>query len=588
VISATRGGLSLSLVVTAGVLAAACSGNEGPAPSDPTTTIQVQFSPASIDFGDTRMATVEVRNAGQATVGPVELVAGTVRDAGGAAIAGSRLAVTPSEIPTLASGATREVALELSLGTDIGPGEYTVGLEARVGGELAASLGAGFSVSPGGPPIGFLSISGPSSSSQGDVFAITVEARDAAGQPVEDPEIAWSVSPVSAGFVSADGRFVGYTPVTARVSAEAGSVADTIEVTVTPRSVPQGVFQVRAQGLVSSRFTSDHWEHGRAAYTGTWSCRDGGACGNTLYVWDVIDPASPVLSDSVRVDARVVNDVKVRDGGDLAIITHESSLDGLNGITLLDVTDPLHPVEITRFTAPDLSPGIHNVWIDGDYAYLVVDGAMTSAGLRVLDISDPANPSIVASFYGGSSFLHDVYVRDGLAFLSHWSAGLIVLDVGNGIAGGSPTSPREVSRIVIPGYRVHNTWYWPGSGDAFVGDEIGVPGAVQVIDLTDLRNPRWVATFTLPAAAPHNFWVDEAREIAYFAWYENGVQAVDASGELLGALEEQGRQIAGLQYGTGNFCFGSGGTCTWAPQLHAGHIFVSDLNTGLWVLQPTF
>ena len=33
---------------------------------------------------------------------------------------------------------------------------------------------------------------------------------------------------------------------------------------------------------------------------------------------------------------------------------------------------------------------------------------------------------------------HDVYVRDGLAFLSHWDAGLIILDVGNGMAGGSP------------------------------------------------------------------------------------------------------------------------------------------------------
>jgi len=305
-------------------------------------------------------------------------------------------------------------------------------------------------------------------------------------------------------------------------------------------------------------------------------------------VWDITVRNAPVLIDSIKVDARVVNDVKVRADGTLAIITHEASNDGLNGITLLDLADPLHPTVITRFSPPDLSPGIHNVWIDGDYAYLVVDGAVPSSGLRVLDISDPANPLIVASFYGGGSFLHDVYVRDGLAFLSHWSTGLIILDVGNGVAGGSPTNPVEVSRIAIPGYDVHNAWYWPDSGYVFLGDEIAVPGRVLVVDASDLSTPRQVASFTLAGAAPHNFWVDEAAGIAYFSWYENGIHAVDVSGRLLGELDKQARQVGSIQYDVGGACVAPSGTCSWAPQVHDGFIYVSDLNSGLWVLQPTF
>ncbi|MBT8462814.1 MAG: hypothetical protein KJO44_09880, partial [Gemmatimonadetes bacterium] len=211
-----------------------------------------------------------------------------------------------------------------------------------------------------------------------------------------------------------------------------------------------------------------------------------------------------------------------------------------------------------------------------------------SSGLMVLDISDPANPQIVASFYGGGSFLHDVYVRDGLAFLSHWSTGLVILDVGNGIAGGSPINPVEVSRIAIPGYEVHNAWYWPESGYVFLGDEIRVPGTVRVVDVNDLASPREVASFTLAGAAPHNFWVDEVAGIAYFSWYENGVHAVDVSGRLLGELDKQARQVASIQYDVGGACVSTSGTCSWAPQLHDGFIYVSDLNSGLWVLRPTF
>ncbi len=66
------------------------------------------------------------------------------------------------------------------------------------------------------------------------------------------------------------------------------------------------------------------------------------------------------------------------------------------------------------------------------------------------------------------------------------------------------------------------------------------------------------------------------------------MRALDVSGELMGALERQGREIASIQYGTGTGCFGSSETCTWAPQLHNGLVFVSDLNSGLWVFQTSF
>jgi hypothetical protein len=584
--------LTAVAVLTAMACLAGCadSGSEDPnQPAEPT--IELAFTPSSISFGEERSGLVELQNTGDGAAGPVELAALEVRDGGGNVVPGASLSVSPPAIPTLNAGASRELTLTLNVPPSAASGDYQVTLEARLNGQAEASLGTSFSVAASGPAIATLEITGGASQArQGEVVDFAVSATDDQGQAVDDPAVTWRADPPAAGLVTADGEFVAYAVGTTRIIAGSGEVADTVEVEIAARGAPSGSFEVEWHKPVVRRYTSDHWEHGDVAFTGTWGCRavPGGQCGDALFVWDISVRNAPILVDSVKVDARVVNDVKVSEDGTLAIITHEGSNDGQNGVTLLDLADPLHPAVITRFSPPDLTPGVHNVWIDGDYAYLVVDGAVPTSGLRVLDISDPANPAIVASFYGGGSFLHDVYVRNGLAFLSHWTTGMIILDVGNGVAGGSPTSPVEVSRIAVPGYRVHNAWYWPESGYVFLGDEIALPGRVLVVDVNVLAAPRQVASFTLPDAAPHNFWVDEAAGIAYFSWYENGIQAVDVSGRLLGELEEQGRKVAGIQYDVGGACIASSGACSWAPQLHDGFIYVSDLNSGLWVLRTTF
>ena len=358
---------------------------------------------------------------------------------------------------------------------------------------------------------------------------------------------------------------------------------------------------VVGRGSIEDRFTSDLWVHGDVAYTGTWGVRarpnGPGLRGNRLYVWDVSDPTEPLLADSVSVDAATVNDVKVRDDGTLAVLTHEGSEDGLEGITLLDLSDPLHPTVIGRFTETLEERGVHNVWIDGDYVYAVVNGVSPEAGLRVIDISDPAAPRVAASFYAGSSFLHDVIVRDGLAFLSHWDAGLVILDVGHGIAGGSPESPVEVGRVQTAGGQTHNAWYWPERGYVFVGEEDfggfagGEPGILHVVDVRDLEEPIEVASYRVPGYTPHNFWLDEEREVLYAAWYGAGIRAIDVSGELEGELETQGREVGASLYagqGSAPSCQSASATssCTWAPQLHGGRLYLADMNTGLWILEP--
>lgn len=578
--------LTAVLCLTAPILAC---GDESTSPGDEPTMLE--FTQASLDLGEARDATVWVKNTGARAVGPIAILPGPVTGSGGTEIMGAQLQVDPGEIPTLNPGASARVDLTLALPSEPVPGDYEVSLRASVADELQAELGIAFTIIPL-PPTGTAAsieiTAGSATPRRGDVERYTVSVLDADGSAVTDPSLVLTVEPAGAGLVQTDGRFVGYEPGDAQIIASASGLADTLDITIADRAVPGGSFNVVGMGDTGERSTSDLWVHGDYAYTGTWGCAGGTNCGDRLRVWDIRNPASPDLVNEVVVDARTVNDIKVRADGMIAVMTHELSLDGLNGVTILDMQDPGDPQVLSRFTA-GLNAGVHNVWVEGDFVYIVVDGV--GNGMRVLDISNPSQPRVVAEKFADTSFLHDVYVRDGLAFLSQWDDGLVIVDVGNGIAGGSPENPVEVGRVQTLGGDTHNAWYWPESQYVFVGEEdFGTPGVMHVVDVSNLTRPVEVARFAVPGDTPHNFWMDEEREILYLAWYESGLRALDVSGELLGVLNLQGREIAGIEYGNGFGCpfAGSDATCTWAPQLHNGRIFISDLNTGLWVLEQTF
>jgi hypothetical protein len=64
-----------------------------------------------------------------------------------------------------------------------------------------------------------------------------------------------------------------------------------------------------------------------------------------------------------------------------------------------------------------------------------------------------------------------------------------------------------------------------------------------------------VGSYHLPDAGTHNFWVDEANEILYAAYYNGGVVALDISGTLPADLSS--RELARIQPG------GAGNTFVW-------------------------
>jgi hypothetical protein len=345
---------------------------------------------------------------------------------------------------------------------------------------------------------------------------------------------------------------------------------------------------------VMERFTSDLWVHGDHAYTGTWGGfeREGNP-GNALKIWALDATGAPELADSLIVpEVGTVSDVEVSaDGTVLMLSTERGSQPGLY---LYDLANPAEPALLDSV---HVTTGLHTATFGeiGDHRYAFTARNPFDPALIVFDVTDPAHIALTASVpipptYG----IHDTYVRDGLAFVFAWDAGVIIYDVGNGIRGGSPGSPVEVSRVVTGSGgagspAVHNGWWFhnPVTHEArylFIGQEgpggIGVSssGDIHVVDVADLGDPREVASFHLDGAGTHNFWMDEEAQVLYAAYYNGGVIALDVSGTLSGDLSS--RLLGQVRFGSETF--------TWGVMLANGSLYASDMLSGLWqvVVEP--
>jgi len=438
----------------------------------------------------------------------------------------------------------------------------------------------------------------------GDVFTLTTVALDKDGNEITDAPINYSftgesfdVSAAPSGLITKEGKFVADQPGLYVLNATSGPAAASITVQANNRNITRKIDLV-GQGSVNNKHTSDLWiwegiDGKDYAVTGTW-----GADG-TAYFWDVTDPAGIQLIDSVKVDARTVNDVKVSEDGRVAIISREGASNRKNGLVIIDVSNPRDAKVISEFSE-NLTGGVHNVFIYKNHVYAL------SAGRKYysINIEDPANPRIVGEFEldtPGHS-IHDVWVHDGIAYSSNWSDGVQLVDVGNGIAGGTPSNPVQFASYAYPSGSNHAAFPYKdektGKFYVILGDEefpYGLDpdgrkpgraaGFLHVIDFTDLKNPKEVAWFQVPFAGSHNFWIEG--DILYATFYNAGVRVVDISGELLGDLNRQGREIAWIVPEDPDG-YVANAPFTWGAQPYKGHIFYSDWNSGLWSakLQP--
>jgi hypothetical protein len=444
----------------------------------------------------------------------------------------------------------------------------------------------------------------------GDVVRLRAELRDAQGRPVTGAGIAprWSVTGPGVE-VYMDGGFVASGARTVPITASVGTVSGFAAVSVQPRRDPRTVEQVAHLPLPGKDVQgAEVWPVGDVVYVSTIA--------GTIYAFDVANPAAPRVTDSMVVDARLVNDVMTTTDGRIGVVSREGASTRKNGLVFFDASDPRHPKVISEFTDP-VSGGVHSAFIYEHYVFATDDA---TGSLRIVDFQDPRNPRQVARWEVQrptsrpfdveflsvipERYLHDVYVKDGLAYLAYWRDGLIILDVGKGIKGGSITNPTLVSQYTYnhaelypPGYIAGTHAVFPYGRYVFISDEsylgtldlasreqFATRGIVHVVDVSDIERPREVAQYDPVEFGAHNLFV--ANDLLYIGAYDGGVRVLDVSGELRGDLRAQGRVVGSLYTGSLEG-YRPNMALTWSAVPHRGFIYASDINTGLWVAKIT-
>jgi len=449
------------------------------------------------------------------------------------------------------------------------------------------------------------------SAKTGDVIRLSANALTAAGRKIEGLTPQWSMSP-GQGMITPEGAFVGYQAGQYVVTASFGNRTAEATITLAPRDVRRQVTLVGR--LPRTRFnTEEVWIHpnGKVAYLGS------GGGGDVMYAIDISDPSKPTVTDSVQTNTRRVNDIMTTPDGKTLVFTREGASDRKNGIVICDLADPLHPKVIAEFT-DGVNGGVHSAFIYrdakfGTNIFLTNDG---TGAMHVINIDDPAHPKQLAVWKtdrpdAGRS-LHDIDVQDGLAYLSYWNDGLVVLDVGNGVKGGTPSAPvmvmqfkydlnelyREVERSAGPGFIRGTHTAWRHNNYVFIADEVfpngptlrggkdasagRAYGRLQVVDVSDWNAPKVVAWYEPEYGGVHNVWV--AGDTLYMGAYNAGFRTFDISGELRGDLRAQGREMAHVNTADmeGNT---KNSAMTWGVVVKDGLAYVNDDNNGLWIVR---
>jgi hypothetical protein len=488
--------------------------------------------------------------------------------------------------------------------TAVGPGRATV----TAG---AGSASAQFTVTVIADAIASVVVTPATAQARtGDVIRFALEMRDRAGAPITGITPSWSFSPGN-GMIDEQGAFVGYERGSYTIVANVGGRSAAATVQLVPRDVrrPAEVVGRLPRTLFS---TEEVWLHpnGRNLYLGT------GAGGDRMYAVDISNPAKPVVTDSLMANTRRVNDIMTTPDGRFLVHTREGAADRRNGIVIASLEDPAHPKVIAEFTE-GVTAGVHSAFIYrqeryGTHVYITNNG---TRALHIIDISDPYMPKEVGRWRapgpnaGGS--LHDIDIQDGLAYLSNWNEGLIILDVGKGIKGGSPSNPqlvsqhkydlndlyRQVEAAGGAGFIRGTHTAWRHRNYVFIADEVfpsnDVKGAtdaaasraygrMHVIDVSDLERPKPVAWYEPEFGGVHNVWI--AGDTLYMGAYNAGFRTFDISGELRGDLRAQQREM--VHVNTADLEGHERNTAmTWGAVVRDGLAYVNDNNNGLWIIR---
>jgi choice-of-anchor B domain-containing protein len=150
-----------------------------------------------------------------------------------------------------------------------------------------------------------------------------------------------------------------------------------------------------------------------------------------LRIISLADPENPF--DVFAFDTGRIHDVYTRN--DTMVISEGNS----RRFSIWDVSDKDLPNKLATFVPPS-SGYAHNAWLSDDGRYVMTTEETTGKTVKMWDISDLNNISLVGEWLGASQLAHNTHIKGNYAYISHYKSGIHIVDISD------PTNPAEVAR----------------------------------------------------------------------------------------------------------------------------------------------
>jgi hypothetical protein len=218
--------------------------------------------------------------------------------------------------------------------------------------------------------------------------------------------------------------------------------------------------------------------------------------------WEVIDNSTSLQSSNTwsaptqvgsLLTATNAYDIKVQ--GDLAYVASSTG-----GLRIINISDPANPHEIGQIAHGGGSG--RGVFVEGHLAYLADD----DQGLQIIDVSDPYHPVERGVYNSGSGYAYDVYVDGSYAYLADYWDGLRILDITD------PDHPVHLARMDPGGGWTEAVQVV--NGIAYTAD---FGEGLEIIDVTNPQAPVFLDRFDEESGNEQTMDVQVVGGIAYTA-----------------------------------------------------------------------
>jgi choice-of-anchor B domain-containing protein len=295
------------------------------------------------------------------------------------------------------------------------------------------------------------------------------------------------------------------------------------------------------------------------------------------HIIDLADPTNPVLADSVpgrRADCEW-REYKTYSHY-LYMVSDDASPNSLQIADLSYLPDSVHVV----YDSNSLIERSHTIFIDGDKMYCgIVHRFPAAYPMAVYSLANPELPVFLRSLntdYPNISVVHDMFVKNDTIYASCGLQGLYLFTYN------ANNTFSAMDSFMTANTNYNHSGYLSSDGNTYYfAEEVPTGRPLYAMDVSDPYNITTISTFySHQGATPHNPYVKGDR--LFVASYQEGLQVFDIS-------DPQNVTVAGY---FDTFPFDTAGYLSpdyqgaWGayPYLPSGHILVSDMQSGLFVL----